>query len=121
VIKQKRWSEMTDQQKEGKESAGVDAGLEKRLVEALGEPYRAVVKEIQECGFSFVGVETESGEVILKFQGGQVDCTMYALLLQKFNSVAIRVMLCEVGGWPIVCTSLKVAMPRQPASTASNK
>jgi len=116
---------MSDQEKQGKESArvgaGVDAGLEKRLVKALGEPYQAIIEEIQECGFSFVGVESKSGEVILKFEGGQVDCTMYGLLLQKFNSVTIRVMLCEVGGWPIACTSLKVAMPRQPASQPTNK
>jgi len=111
---------MTKQEKEEKEKAG-DADLEKRLVQALGEPYKAVIKEIQECGFYFTGVESESGEVILKFQGGQVDCMMYGLLLEKFNSLAISVMLCDVGGSTIACTSLKVAMPRQPASQPTNK
>jgi hypothetical protein len=103
---------MTKQEKEEKEKAG-DAGLEKRLVQALGEPYKAVIEEVQECGFTFMGVESKDGEVILKFEGGEVDCTMYALLLQKFNSIAISVMVCDVGGWPIACTRLKVAMPRQ--------
>jgi len=112
---------MIDEEKKGKGSARLGTDLEKRVIQALGEPYEAVIKEIQECGFYFTGVESEYGEVILKFQGGQVDCTMYGLLLEKFNNLAISVMLCDLGGSTIVCTRLKVAMPRQPASQPTNK
>jgi hypothetical protein len=108
-----------DKDDEEEEDSGADLG--KRLVDTLGEPYRGVVEELEEDGFHFVGVELEPDEIVLKFEAGEIECTLYKLLLDKIYDVSLSVMRCEVGGWPVACTRLKVSMPRQPATTASNK
>jgi len=99
-----------------KSKQGVD--LSKRLKDALGEPYQGVVKEFQDCGFWLKSVDLAPGEVVLTFTAsayGQSDvkCTMYALLLQKFNFVSLKVELCDEGGWPLARTYVTVAVPVQ--------
>ena len=96
-----------------KSKQGVD--LPKRLKDALGEPYQGVVKELQECGLQFRGVELDAGEIILKFSSdyNDISFTMYKLLLDKFNYVKIQSSLCDFGGTPLACLELTVAMPHQ--------
>jgi len=89
-----------------------DTDLGERLHEVLEEPFQDVVKKFEKCGFQLKGVELEPGEIILKFQGGQVDCNIYKLLLDKLNRISIRVMLCFAGGSPLACVDLTIAMPR---------
>ena len=101
---------------EKSKNQGVD--LSERLKDALPETYQSVVKEFQDCGFWFKSVDLAPGEVVLTFTAsayGQsdVECTMYALLLQKFNFVNLKVELCDEGGWPLARTYVAVAVPVQ--------
>jgi hypothetical protein len=95
------------------EQAKNDTDLSERLHEVLGEPFQGVAKKFEECGFQLKGVELEPGEIILKFQGGQVDCNIYKLLLDKLNRISIGVKLCFAGDTPLACVDLTIAVSRQ--------
>ena len=98
---------------EKSKNQGVD--LPGRVLQALGEPYQGVVKELEKRGLAFKGAELDTFEVKLKFYSDYNDISfvMSKLLIDEFNYIKIRSSICDFGGTAVACLELTVAMPRQ--------